>query len=78
MQTSIQKWGNSLGVRIPKHMVYECSMHSGSTVEIILKNKEIIIRSKTKSLDDLVNKITEKNKHSLQYKEDDIVGIEEW
>ena len=30
------------------------------------------------SLDDLVNRITEENKHFLQYNDDDVIGLEEW
>lgn len=32
--SSVQKWGNSLAVRIPKHMADHKALQQGSTVEI--------------------------------------------
>ena len=78
MQTNIQKWGNSLGVRIPVHMVQALSIHAGIAVDILMENKQIIIRPKKYSLHDLVDQITEENKHPLQYNDDEVVGLEEW
>ena len=78
MQANIQKWGNSLGVRIPGYIAQELSMHSGAIVDLFIENKQIIIRPKKLSLNDLVDQITEENKHSLHFIEDEPVGLEEW
>ena len=35
MQTVVQKWGNSLGIRIPNLYVKEFDLRNGSSVEIV-------------------------------------------
>jgi len=34
METNIQKWGNSLGVRLPKHIALNQSLKAGSRVVV--------------------------------------------
>lgn len=34
MQVNIAKWGNSLGLRIPKDIAEQAGLHAGSRVEI--------------------------------------------
>jgi len=79
MQSSVQKWGNSLGIRIPSVYAKELHLFDGSIVDIQRKENEIIISpvKKKKSLNDLVQLITSENKH------DEIdfgspLGREEW
>lgn len=65
METLIKKWGNSLGIRIPKFIVKEFSLKDGSTVEIEDKEDQIIIYPKRKrNLNDLLQKIDKNNIHS--------------
>ena len=40
----VQKWGNSLGVRIPKAMADELALADGADVELILSHGEIALR----------------------------------
>ena len=65
MQTSVQKWGNSLGLRIPNVYAKELHLLDGSIVDIQRKENEIIISpaKKKKSLSDLIQLITNENKH---------------
>ncbi len=44
MQTRIQKWGNSLGLRIPKSFAEQAGVKAGSDVDLSLKDGELIIR----------------------------------
>jgi antitoxin MazE len=39
----IQKWGNSLGVRLPKAFVDQIGLHEGSEIELVLRNGTIVI-----------------------------------
>lgn len=48
METIVKKWGNSLGIRIPKHIAKELSLKDGSSVDIEDKEGEIIIHPKNK------------------------------
>lgn len=44
MQTKIQRWGNSLGLRIPKSLAAEAHLAAGSTVDLSVENGELIVR----------------------------------
>ena len=78
MSAKIQKWGNSLGIRIPKSIIEKTNLHEYSEVEIEHKDGVIIIfPCKNKySLESLLGQITKKNLH----KEDDesVEGNEVW
>ncbi len=77
--TRIAKWGNSLGLRLPKSVAVEAQLDEGDTVDVSVKNGAIVIRPRrpTYSLERLVAKITPRNRHD----EDDRgtpVGHEAW
>jgi len=48
MMTTIQKWGNSQGVRLPKFVLEELSLQENDPVEIITENDLIIIKKATR------------------------------
>ena len=66
MSVKIQKWGNSVGVRIPKTIMEKANLSINSEIEIECKNKKIIIFSKKKpiQLKDLLSQITKENLHA--------------
>ncbi len=67
MAAKIQKWGNSLGIRIPKNVLEQVDMHEDEMVEISVKDNNILImptRKKKYNLKTLVSKITPKNIHT--------------
>lgn len=43
MNTTIQKWGNSLAVRLPKEVVQERALYEGSEVTISSDDGRIVI-----------------------------------
>ncbi len=43
MKTKIQKWGNSLGVRLPKSIAEQKSLKEGLGVFVVIKNDQIVI-----------------------------------
>lgn len=43
MQTVVQKWGNSLGIRIPAVYAREFDLRNGSTVDIIESDGSLVI-----------------------------------
>jgi antitoxin MazE len=65
MTTQIAKWGNSLGLRLPKSVAQEAGIADGDTVDVVVKHGAIVIRSAkpTYSLDELVGAITPSNRH---------------
>jgi antitoxin MazE len=65
MKATIQKWGNSLGVRIPSMMAKDLMLENGSEVELIEEADKIIIQpQRTLLLDALLDAINETNLHS--------------
>jgi antitoxin MazE len=77
--TQLAKWGNSLGLRLPKSVTLEARVDEGDTVDVSVKNGVIVVRPNrpTYSLAQLVAKITPRNRH----KESDWgtpVGDEAW
>jgi antitoxin MazE len=51
MTTTVQKWGNSLGLRIPKNIADSIGLSVGGNVSVSLKNGAIIVELKSKILD---------------------------
>ena len=62
MEAKIQKWGNSLGIRIPMNIIRDLALQNGSTVEIEEIEDKIIIKPK-RNLEDLLSCITADNLH---------------
>jgi len=48
MMTTIQKWGNSQGVRLPKTILDELFLQENDQVEIVAENDSIIIKKATR------------------------------
>lgn len=44
MTATIQKWGNSQGIRLPKVILENVNMSEGEEVEIITQNETILIK----------------------------------
>lgn len=66
MKVQIQKWGNSLALRIPKSFAVESKIKQGSTVEVSLEKGKIIVFPVAEPeflLDDLLAKVTAENLH---------------
>lgn len=65
ISTQISKWGNSLGLRLPKSVAREAHLGEGDTVDVSVDSGAIVIRSTRPrySLDELVRRITPKNRH---------------
>jgi len=77
--TQIAKWGNSLGLRLPKSIALEARIDEGDTVDLSVTNGAIVIRPSrpTYSLEELVAKITPQNRHD-ETEWDEPVGREAW
>lgn len=66
MKVQIQKWGNSLALRIPKSFAVESKIKQGSTVEVSLESGKIIVFPLAEpefSLDELLAEVTPENLH---------------
>jgi len=64
MEAMVQKWGNSLGIRIPNLIVRELSLKNGSIVDINDNGDEIIIKPVRRSrLSEMLERISDENIH---------------
>ena len=64
MEAVVQKWGNSLGLRIPNLIARELLLKNGSVVDISGNGKEIIIKPlQKKTLSEMLDAVNEKNIH---------------
>ncbi len=72
MASKLQKWGNSIGVRIPKSIIEKANLSVNSEVEIEHVDGKIIILpvKSSVSLKELLEKIDDSNLHS----EDDFIN----
>jgi antitoxin MazE len=80
MKVQVQKWGNSLALRIPKSFAVESNIGQGSTVEVTLENGKIIVFPVAHpefSLDEMLEQITPENLHG-EVDTGDPVGRESW
>jgi antitoxin MazE len=65
MRTTIQRWGNSLALRIPKTLAEDTKLAAGSAVELSLSRGALILRpvGGAYSLDTLLAEVTPENLH---------------
>jgi len=83
MTTTIQKWGNSQGIRIPKSILDELFLKENDQVDIITECDSIVIKKTTKkrrakkSLDERFEKY-DGNYQCSEYEWGEPVGREVW
>ncbi len=80
MKTAIQRWGNSLALRIPRTYAAETRISEGSEVELTLKSGTLVVRPvirKRHLLADLLKRITRDNRHN-SVETGPAVGQETW
>ncbi len=67
MTTIVQKWGNSLALRIPSALAKDVHLHQGSMVEVAVVEGKMVIEPKGQrgfSLAQMLKGITKDNRHS--------------
>ncbi|GIO64119.1 AbrB/MazE/SpoVT family DNA-binding domain-containing protein [Paenibacillus cineris] len=73
----VQKWGNSLGIRIPKSLALKVGLEEGSEVDLDVENGHLIIKPKSFSLEELLTQVTPENIHK-EISTGDPEGKEAW
>jgi len=67
METRVQRWGNSLALRIPKLLAAEAGLEHNSVIELTLVDGRLVITPVVEtelSLAALLAQVTEDNLHS--------------
>ena len=80
MRTRIQKWGNSLALRIPKSFANEVGLQRETPIEVSLADGKLVITpvaDPQPTLKQLLAKVTEENLHH-EVNTGPAVGNETW
>ena len=80
MRTRIQKWGNSLALRIPKSFALEIGIQRETSVDVSLSDGKLMIApvaNPKPSLKQLLEKVTEENLHH-EIETGQVTGKEIW
>ena len=66
MVTTVQMWGNSLGIRIPKKIAEMAGTRVGTTFDISVEDEKIILEpiDKPPTLEELLAKVRAENRHT--------------
>ncbi len=67
MKTKVQKWGNSLALRIPKSFAAETALEHDTEVDLSLVKGRLVVTPITKpeySLEELLEGVTKDNIHT--------------
>lgn len=75
MVAKLNKWGNSLAIRIPSKILSELDLNENSNLNILTQDDKIIIQKRL-SLEDKCNLINDKNRNIDSAWADDSVGRE--
>lgn len=80
MKTRVQKWGNSLALRIPKSFADEVGLRRDTAVEVSLAEGKLVVTPVTRpkpNLKQLLTRVTEENLHH-EVDTGPAVGNETW
>ncbi len=80
MKTRVQKWGNSLALRIPKSFATEVGLRTDSSVDVTLVKGKLVIAPIVKrelTLKALLAQVTDNNLHH-EVDTGSAVGSEAW
>jgi antitoxin MazE len=67
MHVRVQKWGNSLAVRIPKPLAEDAEVKEGTVLNLAVSEGKVVatpVKKKKQSLKQLLAKVTRKNLHA--------------
>jgi antitoxin MazE len=63
MAVTLQKWGNSIGVRLPKPILQQVGLAEGSRVDVVVEGDHLVIRRQRPKLADLLAQCKPENRH---------------
>ena len=67
MHSRVQKWGNSLALRIPRAFALEVGLHEDAEVEVSVRRGSLVVapvKAPGYELTDLLGKVTRRNVHA--------------
>jgi antitoxin MazE len=78
VRATVSRWGNSLGLRIPRGLAEDAGLTEGSPIDLRVENGRLIIEPVAiENLESLLAKVTPKNLHG-ELRSDAPRGREVW
>jgi antitoxin MazE len=80
MIATVQKWGNSLAVRIPKTVAQDIHLRTGSSVDLTVRDGTLIVEPKARKtyrLAQLLKQVSKRNLHA-EVETGGPIGNEAW
>ena len=80
MVTRVQKWGNSLAVRIPRAVAEDTHLSPGKAVEVVARDGRVVIapaHPRRPTLGELLKGVSARNRHAA-IDTGPAVGAEAW
>ena len=79
MNEKVSRWGNSLGIRIPKHLAQAIQLQEGDEIEISQEENRLILTPNKKkyTLEQLLDGISAEHLHS-EVDWGEPIGNEQW
>jgi len=79
MVTRVQRWGNSLALRIPQSFALQAKVAEGTAVDIAVEHNQLVVRAVQHQyrLRDLLKGIDRRNRHA-EVRTGPAVGKEIW
>lgn len=79
MVTRVQRWGNSLALRIPQSFAVQARVAEGTAVDIAIEDNRLVVKPVLHQyrLRDLLKRIDRRNRHS-EVRTGPAVGKEAW
>jgi antitoxin MazE len=80
MRVPVQKWGNSLALRIPKPFAEDVGVSEGTLVDVSISRGRLIaapVAPRRARLGDLLRRVTKRNLHG-EVRTGETVGREAW
>jgi antitoxin MazE len=80
MRSRVQRWGNSQGLRLAKHVLEDARISVGDDVEVVVQKEQILIKKISRPKFDLAEMVSRMPRHYKVREESfgNPVGKEEW
>ena len=62
MAVTLQKWGNSVGIRLPKPMLEQVGLKEGAQVDVLIEGDHLVIRRKKLTLAEILAQCKPENR----------------
>ena len=65
MRAKVQKWGNSLAIRVPRPFAEELGLQNDSDIDLLLEERELVVKPVPRryALKELLSRVTDENLH---------------